>query len=299
MTGQTITLDTVSLDTIEAVKQKVCDQVEIPPDQQRLLFACKQLEDGRTLADYNVQKESTLHLVLRLRGGGRGVEPPQFVNVANEDGLHRQVLDPKAPDWRVAGEGLNLEGVCKNRACKAYQEMVVMPQGLGVFDLITDCDATSCKCPCCGKFVQPTTCAFSDCMWKWVGLKGQSHAAAIADHERTVTEAKLAAQFTDSDSRLACCSAALAIVQLLWVASLLSAWRRSSSRLPAMSMCDSMTRQCLEEAAEKSLGRASSSKLASAARHANQTSRCAASAKMSTRREPSSLHAAMASTLNA
>ena len=164
-------LDLINSDTVETMKLKHQKKCKVSPDQQRLIFAGKQLDDGRTVQSYGIRDDAILHMVLRLRGGGGG-PPTLFADVSNTNAVITRPWSESAPNWRVVKDGrMSLEGICENESCRAHGHMVIHNEINSEFDLILDAGLVCC--PICHKKVIPKKPGFNNCFYRIEGIKAE------------------------------------------------------------------------------------------------------------------------------
>lgn len=173
LNGQTIEIQVSEMNTVWDLKMIIEEKIGLPSDQQRIIFDGKGLLNEKQLSDYGVQNESIMHVFVPLACGG-GYDFG-FADVTKDGKIIKS--SKSAPKWRMVQMGLCLEGYCKNPTCKAYLRLVIVNIGPQVCYQLGTSDKRESKCPMCHKFVNPVTCGFYNCKYRFLGTKQTENGA--------------------------------------------------------------------------------------------------------------------------
>lgn len=170
----TYDFDIESSTTIYELKQRLLEKTG--DDHVRLMclvFDGEMLDDNDTVSEFDIKEGSVLELT-HPTAQTRALNPLfglKFVDVSVDQGLKRIQWSRAAPRWRRARHGLCLEGPCTNSKCEAFNRSVIMPIGYKRFDMASDPNESTTRCPACKKYVKPVTCGFNNCWWRYEGTK--------------------------------------------------------------------------------------------------------------------------------
>ena len=164
--GEGIIISVSMNETIASAKEKYYNKVGSRQDNQ-WLYEGDVLQDNQTFSDLGVEDKDIIEAHTSARGGADfGV---LMADISNKRGLVEGKFNKNANDWNIITTGLNVSGICNNDKCRAYKRLVDCKIGLGTFDLVRDADRI--KCPICKEEMEPITCCFSKCQYKFEGKK--------------------------------------------------------------------------------------------------------------------------------
>jgi hypothetical protein len=148
---------------VEELKNLISEQYKISNEVLNLSFGGKLLKDPLLLSDYNIISNSVINCE-HINNGGNF----KFIDVNKTDGIKKLTIG-KANAWKKYVSGLNLEGYCRNKNCKAYNKKVICQ--MGYLDYVFEEDDNKVVCPICKKNIMPESCGFSKCVFKIIGKK--------------------------------------------------------------------------------------------------------------------------------